>query len=261
MPSALIVNPNTTAAMTADIARAAARVFTAPWTFEAAQPPGGPESLESWFEASVATLGVLALLEGHAGADGIVLACFGDPGLFALREVVAAPVVGVAEAGCLTACQLGLRFGVLVGPVKDAAFTESLLWTYGLEKRCAGVQTLDMAVLDLHANHAATLAGLAAAGRTLAARGAEVLVLGCAGLSDFRAEFEHAIGLPVIDPVEAACWQLRALVEMRLSTSRAAMFARPAPKRLTGLDKVLAAPLARRLAERAAGGFEPEQNA
>jgi len=164
-------------------------------------------------------------------------------------------VVGVAEAGFLTACMLGLRFGVLVGPIKDATFTENLLWTYGLEKRCAGVQTLDISVLDLHANRAATLAGLTVAAKSLAARGAEVLLLGCAGLSDFRAEFEQQMGLPVIDPVEAACWQLRSLVEMGLTTSRAGMFAKPAPKRLTQLESFLAPPLAGWLTDQAARGF------
>ncbi|MBI4315292.1 MAG: aspartate/glutamate racemase family protein [Chloroflexi bacterium] len=256
MPTALVINPNTTPAMTDEIARTAARVFAPPWRFRAVQPPGGPESLESWFEAALASTAMLPLLKEHADADGVVLACFGDPGLYALREIVDGPVVGVAEAGFLTACMLGLRFGVLVGPIKDAAFTESLLWTYGLEKRCAGVQTMDIPVLDLHADRAATLAALTAGGGALAARGAEVLVLGCAGLSDYREEFEAAIGLPVIDPVEAACWQLRSLVEMRLATSRAGMFAKPAPKALTDLHTVLTPPLADWLAAQAERGFQ-----
>ncbi len=255
MPKALVINPNTTRGMTDEIAETAARVFTAPWRVHTVQAPAGPESLESWFEDSLAALTMLPLLRDNADVDGVVLACFGDPGLYGLREIMPVPVVGVAEASFVTACLLGSRFGVLVGPTKDVAFTQSKLWTYGLEKRCAGIQTMELPVLTMHRDREATMAGLMAAGRALAAGGAEVLILGCAGLTTYRQSFEQQIAMPVIDPVQAGCWQLRLLVEMGLQTSRAGSFGQPAPKKLTSIDAVFTPALAEWLTQQAATGF------
>lgn len=256
MPKVLVINPNTTAAMTADIAMHAAKVFTPPWDCQVIQPRGGPQSIESWVDMSIATVAMLDLLKDHGDADGILIACFGDPGLFALREIVDVPVVGLAEANFLTACMLGMRFGVLAGLKKDAAGIENLLWSYGLEKRCAGFETLDLTVLDMHQSHAKTLAMLVQASLLLADKGAEVLILGCAGLSGFRQELESKAGLPVIEPVEAACQQLKSLVELGLRTSRAGLFAKPSPKRLTGIDAILAEPLSEWLKRQTEQGFE-----
>jgi len=255
MPKALVINPNTTAAMTADIGLHATRVFTPPWDCEVIQPRGGPQSIESWVDMYISTVAMLDLLKDHGDADGILIACFGDPGLFALREIVDVPVVGLAEANFFTACMLGLRFGVIAVLKKDAAGIENLLWTYGLEKRCAGLQTIDLTVLDMHQSHAKTLAMLVQASLALADKGAEVLVLGCAGLSGFRQELESQAGLPVIEPVEAACWQLRSLVELGLRTSRAGLFAKPSPKQLTDIDSILAKHLGEWLKTQTEQGF------
>lgn len=255
MPKALVINPNTTQTMTDEIAQSAARAFAPPWEAVVVQPPAGPASLETWLEDSLAVLTMLPVVKAHPDADGVVVACFGDPGLFGLREILHVPVVGVAEASFLTACFLGWRFGILVGPVKDVAFNESKLWTYGLEKRCAGIQTMDLSVLSMHAEREVTMAGLLAAGRALVARGAEVLILGCAGLTTYRLAFEQQMGVPVIDPVEAGCRQLRLLVEAGLATSRAGMYGRPAPKVMAALETVLAPGLADWLTQQAARGF------
>jgi len=256
MPKALVINPNTTAAMSSDIALHAARVFTPPWECDVVQPRGGPQSIETWVDMYISTLAMLDLLKDHSDADGILIVCFGDPGLFALREILDVPVVGLAEANFLTACMLGMRFGVIAGLQKDAAGIENLLWTYGLEKRCAGFQTIDLTVLDMHQSHAKTLAMLVQASLALADKGAEVLVLGCAGLSGFRQELALKAGLPVIEPVEAACWQLRSLVELGLRTSRSGIFAKPSPKQLTGIDSILAKPLGEWLKKQTEKGFE-----
>jgi allantoin racemase len=256
MPTALVINPNTTADMTEKIRQRAAPVFPPPWELRVVQPPGGAESIESWFESYLSAVAMLPVLKEYPDVDGIVLACFGDPGLFAFREIVHVPVVGIAEASYLTACLVGLKFGVIVGSAKDAACLEEYLWSLGLQARCAGFEWIDMAVLEMAADRKDTLARLAEAAHALKTKGAESSILGCANLGDFREDLERESRMPVIDPVEAACWQLRALVEMRLKTSRASMFETPARKRLTDLDRVLSPDLARWLSGRAASGFE-----
>jgi allantoin racemase len=97
---------------------------------------------------------------------------------------------------------------------------------------------------------------LVQASRALAEKGAEVLVLGCAGLSGFRQELESKAKLPVIEPVEAACWSLRSLVELGLRTSRTGIFAKPSPKQLTGIDSILAKPLGEWLKTQTEKGFK-----
>lgn len=81
------------------------------------------------------------------------------------------------------------------------------------------------------------------------------MILGCAGLSGYRVELEQRTGLPVVEPVEAGCWQLRTLVEMGLKTSRAGLYGKPPPKTLTDLEQVLAPSFAAWLARRAHAGF------
>lgn len=255
MPTALVINPNTTPEMTHKIRERAAPVFPPPWQLRVVQPPGGAESIESWFESYLSAVAMLPLLKEHPDVDGIVLACFGDPGLFAFREIVRVPVVGIAEASFLTACMVGLKFGVIVGSAKDAACLEDFLWSLGLHRRCAGFEWIDMAVLEMASDRKDTLARLVEAAQGLKRKGAESAILGCANLGDFREDLERGSRIPVIDPIETACWQLRALVEMGLKTSRAAMFETPGRKKLADLEKVLSPELARWLCERAASGF------
>ena len=86
-PRALVINPNTSSEMSAAIRRTAAAVFTAPWAFRVVNAPGGPESLESWRDYALAAVASIPLLHGPPLPSGVVLACFGDPGLHALKEL------------------------------------------------------------------------------------------------------------------------------------------------------------------------------
>ncbi len=256
MPIALVINPNTTQWMTEEVTRSAAKAFRPPWEFRALNPPGGPASIESWLDTNLAATAMLALVKDHPDVDGAIIACFGDPGLFALRELLDVPVVGIAEAAFLTACMLGLKFGVLVGEHKDAPSLENVLWTYGLEKRCAGLEPIGIPILEMGSDRGVTLQALTVTSRKLRAAGAESLLLGCAGLSGYQRDLGQAVGLPVIDPVEAACRQLQVLVGMGLSTSRTGMFARTGPKELSHLAAVLNPELAQWLQNGARRGFQ-----
>lgn len=260
MPMALVINPNTTQWMTDAVARGAARAFQPPWEFRTLHPPGGPASIESWLDTNLAATASLALIKDHPHMDGVVIACFGDPGLFALREVLDVPVVGIAEAAALTSCMLGLKFGVLVGEHKDVPSLENVLWSYGLEKRCAGLEPIGIPILEMGGDPGATLESLTAASKNLLARGAESVLLGCAGLSDYQSDLARGLQIPVVDPVEAGCRQLQVLVGMGLSTSRAGMFARTGPKELTNLSAVLNPNLARWLQDASRRGFEDQDH-
>lgn len=238
MREALIINPNTSVGMTAHIRKTAERVFVGSWTARVARAPAGPESLESWRDYYLASVSILPLLGEHADVDGIVLACFGDPGLFVLKEIASVPVVGVAEAAMSMALLLGGKFGILAGMDRAVELMDSMVKTYGLEDRYAGTYSLNMRVLDFEAHREKTLAALTETGEALRDAGADVLLLGCAGLTSFTSQLETPLGMTIVDPVEAGCRMLKAIVESGLSVSHAGIYGRPAPQAMQDLEQL-----------------------
>ena len=138
----------------------------------------------------------------NARADAIVISCFSDPGIGQVRAATRLPVTGIAEAAYLAALGLGERFGIVsLGPssiVRHRRYLESLK----LERRLAGDRSLDMTIVELVASNVVErVARIGAALRD--EDGADVVVLGCAGLGTYRAALQAELGIPVIDPVQA----------------------------------------------------------
>jgi len=237
MPKALVINPNTSQSMTAEIEETAVRVFQAPWECEVLAAPAGPESLESWTDYHLASVCVLPLVESYqAEVNGILLACFGDPGLYLLKEYCEVPVIGIAEASMSIAILLGAKFGILAGMRRAAELMDSMVRTYGMEARYAGTESLEMRVLDFDKDREKTLERLASTSLKLRERGAEVLLLGCAGLTNFVDALQEKVEMPVIDPVEAGCRVLQTVHASGLDTSHIGLFNSPAPQRMNRLE-------------------------
>lgn len=138
----------------------------------------------------------------QARADAIVVSCFSDPGIDLVRAATSLSVIGIAEAAYLTAIGLGRRFGIVsLGPssiVRHRHYLETLK----LEQRLAGDRSLDMTIVELVASN--VVERVARIGATLRDEdGADVIILGCAGLGTYRAALQAELGLPVIDPVQA----------------------------------------------------------
>lgn len=244
MPTALIINPNTSMEMSEGIRITAQRVFTPPWEYSLVNAPAGPESLESWRDYQLAGTAVLPLLKDHSQADGVLLACFGDPGLFALKEISPVPVLGIAEASISLALLLGGRFGILAAMSRAVGLMDEMVRMYGLEARYAGTLPLNLRALDLEADHPHTLQVLEQAGGQLAARGADVLLLGCAGLTGFSQELAQRLPFAIVDPVEAGCRLLKTAVEMGLNTSHMGLYSHPVQQRMHHLERVFSAEMA-----------------
>ena len=239
MPKALVLNPNTSQGMTAEIRETATSVFQTPWECDVLSAPAGPESLESWTDYHLASVCVLPLVEDYqAKVDGIVLACFGDPGLYLLKEYCEVPVIGIAEASMSLAILLGAKFGILAGMRRAVELMDSMVRTYGLEDRYAGTESLDMRVLDFEKEREKTLDRLEATSLKLRERGAEVLLLGCAGLTNFVDALQTRLDMPVIDPVEAGCQVLKTIHASGLNTSHIGLFSSPAPQKMKQLGKL-----------------------
>lgn len=239
MPKALVLNPNTSQGMTVEIKETAARVFQDPWNCEVLAAPAGPESLESWTDYHLASVCVLPLVEEYQEkVDGIVLACFGDPGLYLLKEYCDVPVIGIAEASMALAILLGAKFGILAGMRRAVELMDSMVRTYGLGARYAGTDSLEMRVLDFEKEREKTLSRLEKSSLKLRERGAEALLLGCAGLTGFVDDLQKKVDMPVIDPVEAGCRVLKTIHASGLQTSHIGLFSSPAPQKMNRLGKV-----------------------
>jgi allantoin racemase len=137
----LLVNGNTTQAITELIAEEARRSAAPSTELVAVTPRFGPAYIATRSEVAIAGHAVLECLAQHsAGVDAAVIACFGEPGLEAARELCPFPVVGMAEAAMLTACMLGARFSIVTGGARWVAMLRELARAYRLEQRLASVR-------------------------------------------------------------------------------------------------------------------------
>jgi len=233
----LLLNPNTSAAMTDSIA-AAAREVAAPGTeIVARQPSFGPASIEGHFDDAFGAAGVAeqARLAAGEGFDATVVACFGDPGVDAAREVMAGPVLGVAEAAFHAAAMLATGFSVVTTMTRTCVIAERLVQRYGFERVCRGIHGTDIPVLDLEAPGGALVEELeAAARRALAADRSEAIVLGCAGMAGLAGALQARLGVPVVDGVAAAVKFAEALAALGLKTPKTGDYASPRSKPWAG---------------------------
>ena len=231
-----VVNPNTTESMTAAIG-ASARAAAGPGTrVEAVTPAMGPASVESHYDEALSVPGLLAeIARGEAdGADGYVVACFGDPGLDAARELATGPVVGIAEAAMHAATMLGRGFSVVTTLGRTAGRARDLAEHYGFGRACRGVHACEIPVLDLETDPGARATVTEAARAALARDGSDVVVLGCAGMADLCAHISAEVGAPVVDGVAAGTAFVEGLVRIGLATASRGEWAPPRPKAYTG---------------------------
>jgi len=232
-----VVNPNTSASMT-DLIGRSARATAGPGTaVVAVHPEMGPASIESHYDEALAVPGLLAGIAAgaHDGADGHVIACFGDPGLDAARELATGPVVGIAEAGMRAATYLGRTFGVVTTLQRTTGRAWELAARYGVREQCRTVRAVEIAVLALETDPAARSRIAAECADVVATEGCDAIVLGCAGMADLAAELTVRVGVPVVDGVAAAVTTVEGLVRMGLRTGKRGEFAPPPPKSYTGV--------------------------
>ncbi len=232
-----IINPNTTTAMTRKIGEAAQRVAAPGTQVVATQPADGPVSIESHFDEAISAVGVLEeLLAGEKeGTDAYVIACFGDPGLLAARELTRAPVIGIAEAAFHMASLVSTRFSVVTTLSRTGIIAEHLLEQYGFRHHCRRVRAAEIPVLDLEENGATALSRIIdECRRARDEDGIGAIVLGCGGMADLTDTLSREVGLPVIEGVTAAVKLAEALVGLGLGTSKHGDLAFPRPKPFSG---------------------------
>lgn len=233
----LIVNPNTTAAMTDKIGRAGRAAAAAGTEIIVVNPKDGPVSIEGYYDEAFSVPGLLAeIAKGDAaGVSAHIVACFDDTGLEAARCVSAAPVIGIGEAAYHLASMLGHRFSVVTTLSRSIAAIENNLLKYGLASRCTKVRACELPVLALDDPASDAFARIGAEiERAKQEDRAEVIVLGCAGMADLAARLSEGHGLPVIDGVASAVKLAEAFGALGLKTSKIGAYAAPLPKPYLG---------------------------
>jgi len=146
---------------------------------------------------------MLRLATAQTDAAGFVIACFGDPGLHALRDTTSLPVVGIQEAAVMSALTLGQRFGVIAILPTSIPRHLRAFGAMGVLDRLAGDRALGLGVADL-ADADKSLAAMIDTGQSLRDRdGADVLIMGCAGMARYREILEAELDLPVVEPCQA----------------------------------------------------------
>ncbi len=201
-----VINPNSTERVTKEINGAVAplRMADGP-SIECLTLAEGPPGIQS--QRDVDGL-IPALLKRAAGleneAAAFVVACFSDPGMHSLREQSEKPVLGIAESGVLTALMLGQRFGIVAMLQNSIPRHLRYLGAMGMMDRFAGDLPVNLTIAEM-ADDELTLGRMIAVGRTLRdTHHADVLVMGCAGMARSREPLERELGIPIVEPTQAA---------------------------------------------------------
>lgn len=202
----LVVNPNSSEAVTRGIDAAVEplRVAGGP-AIECVRLTDGPRGIETQahVESVVQPLARMVAARDN-DCDAFVVACFSDPGLYAAREATKKPVLGIAECGMLTALTLGERFGIIAILPRSVPRHLRYVGARGLEARFAGDRPIGLGVAEL-SDDARTLARMVEVGKELRDKdGADVLVMGCAGMARYRDRLQAETGIPVVEPTQAA---------------------------------------------------------
>ena len=201
----LVINPNSNDAVTMGLDQALRTLAFADGPEIACMTLAeGPFGVETQADSDSVAMPLRRVVEARNDADAFIIACYSDPGIHVCREGTSRPVFGIAESGVLTALARGDRFGVIAIKQRSIRRHIRYLRQMGLMDRLAGERPLEMTVAETAAGEQ-TLAKMIEVGRQLKdIDGANIIVMGCAGMARHRANLEAELGIPVIDPTQAA---------------------------------------------------------
>jgi allantoin racemase len=237
----LVINGNTTQAITDRVA-ATARDFCTPGTvIHAVTAESGPRIISTRTENLLGAHSVLTLAaRHHAGCDAAVIAVATDTGLRAVREALPIPVVGITEAALLSACALGDGFGFLAIGRRGASMYRELIASYGLSTRLAAFKSIELPTGDF-LNPARAAEPILEAVAALAEDGADCVILGGAAFAGLARPIQDRAPVPILDTVGCAVRLAELLVAVAPSKPRTGSYA-PLPSReLVGVDPAIAA--------------------
>ena len=207
MPTILVLNPNTTDSITQRVAGLCRPLWPRDWQVQCVTVDLGAAYLASSLAVTVAAYAALERaaqwIDQHGRPDALLLACFGDPGLDALREGLGLPVTGLAEASFFEAHELG-PFGVLTGGTAWIPLLNTLAVSQGLSTNLVRVDAVQPTGAELAADPEGALKVLAAQCRSMVEQSSlQSIIIGGAGLAGYAKRLQDQVSVPLIDSVEA----------------------------------------------------------
>jgi allantoin racemase len=216
-----LINPNTSRQHTAEMAQAASAVLPAGTDVQTLTATRGVAAIETAAEAVTAAAEVLGLVRGTRDVDAYLIACFGDPGVDAARELTDAPVVGIGEAAYRATTMLARRFAVITTLPRGVPDIEAQMDQLAVRHACVGVLPLGIPVAEQGAQFGDTNEAIVAAGRRAVLElGAEALVLACGGMAQVEAVVRERVGVPATNGVGFGALLAFALWSAELRTSQ-----------------------------------------
>ena len=230
----MVINPNTSESMTNHLRQELTRMKRPDTELTVVCAERGPETIESAYDEAHAAPPTLELVKraNEEGYDAVVLACFSDPGLEAAKEISDIPVIGIEESTLHVAAMLGAKFSVVTPRKERIASRREHVHMRGMDHFLASVRSLDLSVAETDADPERTKTKVFQVGRLAVEEdGAEVIVLGCAGMAGYAPEMESKLGVKVLDPSAVALKVAEAMADLGLRHSKLGLFAAPPEKR------------------------------
>ena len=221
MNAIVVVNPNSDTEVTAHLDRGLAGLrFADGPPITCVTLADAPKGIQTAMDSAVVVDPLCRLVERHDNAAAaFVIACFGDPGIHAVREITRKPVVGIGEAGLTVALNLGDRIGIVTNLDTDIAGHHRQNRALGIGARVAGVRAVGIPVVGL-GDEARSLPAMIEAARALVEEdGAQVIVPACAGMARYNERLRSTLGVPVVDATAAAVGITLAVVRARFAAA------------------------------------------
>ena len=217
MLNILILNPNSDESMTAEIRKTARRYADDRFAVECISTPGAPRLIETYADMAQAGPGMARIMqENQDKYDGVVVACHYDPHLDAMKEITPKPAVGIGEASLRVATMLGHRFSLITTDERSIPIHTGLIRKYSFQDAAASVRAPEAGPGDVPEKDRY----LQAAREAVEKDRAEVIVLGCAGLSGLDRFLQGELGVPVLDGVVCALFLVEGMARYGIGVSK-----------------------------------------
>ena len=246
----LAINPNTSKEFNRALEKTTKEYALPSTKVKVISPRSGPKSIEGTYDEALSVQATLeAFIDHKKDFDAFIIACFSDPlTVYAIREISKKPVLGIAEASIHIACLLGNKFSIVTTNERWGSLLQEAVKKYGVESRCASVRTTGLRVLDLEDQESGSVENAIQQEALTAVKedGAEVIVLGCAGMSGLDKELQRKLGVPVLDGFVCALKLLEFFQQYGISHSKIKTYASPLFKELSGLPSKFSKAYSRR---------------
>ena len=215
-PTILVVNPNTSQEMTAAIDRVAQAAAGTTATVVTIRSRNGPHTIEGALDAALATAGMLEVVAAYGDPfDALVVACFGDPGVDALRMLVRVPVIGIGAASFMQAACMSQHFAIVTPVAGTPARYAAVTMAMGLSGQFVGTYQTPLSVVDFESDDPSVLETLVFHAGQAVKDGADCLLFGCAGIADQIRDIEERVGVTCIASAAAGVSQAIACLRHR----------------------------------------------